>query len=46
MRFRFGAQPYLFSVSLLRGAYLVNQGNPRRPNYSEVRVGVWYSFTR
>lgn len=45
-RFRFQKLPFLFSVSLLRGAYLANSGNPRRPNYNEVRVGVWYSFTR
>ncbi len=46
VRFRFSGMPLLFSASLLRGAYLVNQGNPRRPNYNEVRVGVWYAFTR
>ena len=45
-RFRFDNSPFLFSVSLLRGAFLVNQFNPRRPNYSELRVGVWYAFTR
>jgi tetratricopeptide (TPR) repeat protein len=46
VRFRFENSPFLFSVSLLRGAYLVNQDNPRRPNYTELRVGVWYAFTR
>ncbi len=46
VRFRFGNSPVLFSVSLLRGAYLFNEYNPRRPNYTEVRVGVWYAFTR
>jgi Tfp pilus assembly protein PilF len=46
VRFRFENSPLLFSVSLLRGAYLVNEYNPRRPNYSELRVGVWYAFTR
>jgi Tfp pilus assembly protein PilF len=46
MRFRFENSPFLFSVSLLRGAYLVNEYNPRRPNYSELRMGVWYAFTR
>jgi tetratricopeptide (TPR) repeat protein len=45
-RFRFPKLPFLFSTSLLRGAYLVNRGNPRGPNYNEVRVGVWYSFSR
>jgi tetratricopeptide (TPR) repeat protein len=34
-----------FSVNLLRGAYLTNEGNPRRPNFTDVRVGVWYAFT-
>ncbi len=46
VRFRFDNSPLLFSVSMLRGAYLVNEYNPRRPNYSELRVGVWYAFTR
>jgi len=46
LRFRFDNSPVLFSVSLLRGAFLVNQDNPRRPNYTELRVGVWYAFTR
>ena len=44
-RFRFDKSPVLYSVSLLRGAYLVNQYNPRRPNYTELRVGLWYAFT-
>lgn len=46
VRFRFNGLPFLFSANLLRGAYLFNQYNPRRPNYNEVRVGVWYAFTR
>jgi hypothetical protein len=46
LRFRFSGLPLLFSASVLRGAYLVNEGNPRRPNYNEVRLGVWYAFTR
>ena len=45
VRFRFDNSPCLFSVSLLRGAYLFNEYNPRRPNYTEVRVGIWYAFT-
>ena len=47
LRFRFESLPasMLFSVSFLRGAYLVNEGNPRRPNYNELRVGIWYAFT-
>lgn len=32
-----------FSVDLVRGAHLVNAGNPRRPNYTDFRAGVWYA---
>jgi hypothetical protein len=46
VRFRFENSPVLFSASLLRGAYLVNEYNPRRPNYTELRVGMWYAFTK
>ncbi|HEY1756550.1 MAG TPA: tetratricopeptide repeat protein [Bryobacteraceae bacterium] len=46
VRVRFANSPVLFSASLLRGAYLLNEFNPRRPNYTELRVGVWYAFTR
>ncbi len=48
LRFRFSNLPksMLFSVNFLRGAYLVNLDNPRRPNYFDLRVGVWYAFTR
>ncbi len=47
VRFKFEGSrvPLLFSVNLLRGAYLMNQGNPRGPNYNDVRIGVWYAFT-
>ncbi len=34
------------TVSLIRGVYLVNAGNPRGPNYNDLRIGVWYAFTR
>jgi Tfp pilus assembly protein PilF len=34
-----------FSINFLRGAYLRNAGNPYRPNYNDVRIGVWYAFT-
>src|SRR5579864_3885323 len=41
IRFRFeGAPALMFSVSALRGAYLINQGNPRGPNFNDVRVGI------
>lgn len=48
VRFRFEGFPaaLLFSVNALRGAYLVNQGNPRGPNFNDVRVGIWYAFSR
>jgi Flp pilus assembly protein TadD len=48
LRFRLPrrAAPLLFSVNLLRGAYLVNTGNPRRPNFNDLRIGVWYAFSR
>ena len=48
VRFRLQAMPksMLFSVNLLRGVYTVNQGNPRRPNFWDVRAGFWYAFTR
>jgi Flp pilus assembly protein TadD len=47
LRFRFRGLPksMLFSVNFLRGAYLVNQDNPRRPNFFDLRVGFWYAFT-
>jgi tetratricopeptide (TPR) repeat protein len=32
------------SLSVVRGAYLVNQGNPRRPNFIDFRAGFWYAF--
>jgi tetratricopeptide (TPR) repeat protein len=34
------------TTDLLRGVYLNNTDNPRRPNYNDVRVGLWYAFTR
>ncbi len=48
LRFHFGgpAAALLFSVNFLRGAYLVNAGNPRGPNFNDLRIGVWYAFSR
>ncbi len=48
MKFKFERShvPLLFSVNLLRGAYLVNQNNPQRPNFNDLRIGVWYAFSR
>jgi hypothetical protein len=45
MKFKFETIPIVFSVNLLRGAYLINQGNPRGPNFNDLRIGVWYAFT-
>ena len=48
MKFKFEGSPVplIFSVNLLRGAYLINQGNPRGPNFNDLRIGVWYAFAR
>jgi tetratricopeptide (TPR) repeat protein len=35
-----------FTGGLFRGAYLINAGNPRRPNFNDFRAGFWYAFTR
>jgi len=43
---RFRVNPLQFTVNFLRGAYLVNASNPYRPNFNDVRIGVWYAFTR
>jgi Flp pilus assembly protein TadD len=46
-RFRFHDLPRaLFSVNFVRGAYTINLDNPRRPNYFDFRIGLWYAFTR
>jgi hypothetical protein len=39
-------QSMYVTVNALRGAYLINQNNPQRPNFNDFRVGVWYAFTR
>ena len=46
-RFRLQALPksMVFSINFVRGAYLVNQDNPRRPNFFDLRAGFWYAFT-
>ncbi|MGA2270839.1 MAG: tetratricopeptide repeat protein [Bryobacteraceae bacterium] len=38
-------QSTYLTLNLLRGAYLVNTGNPRRPNFNDLRAGFWYAFT-
>jgi Tfp pilus assembly protein PilF len=35
-----------FTVNLLRGAYLRNEANPRRPNFVDLRAGFWYAFSQ
>jgi Tfp pilus assembly protein PilF len=48
VKFRFRDLPksLLFSVNFMRGVYFVNEGNPRRPNFFDLRAGLWYAFTR
>lgn len=48
VRFHWAGTPdaLTFSASALRGVYLVNQGNPRKPNFNDLRLGFWYAFTR
>ena len=47
IRFRLpGAPPgLLLSVNGLRGVYLINRDNPRRPNFFDLRAGFCYAFT-
>ena len=47
LRFRLNGLPKsaLFSIDVLRGAYLRNESNPRRPNFYDFRTGFWYAFT-
>ena len=47
IRFRFNSLPksMVFSVNFLRGVYTINQDNPRRPNFFDLRAGFWYAFT-
>lgn len=35
-----------FSTDFLRGVYLDNKYNPRKPNYNDIRVGIWYAVTK
>ena len=38
--------PMNFTVQFLRGVHLVNDFNPRGPNYYDIRAAIWYSFGR
>ncbi|MDP9170191.1 MAG: hypothetical protein M3N54_06215, partial [Acidobacteriota bacterium] len=33
-------------INGMRGVYLRNEYNPRRPNFIDFRAGVWYAFTK
>lgn len=48
LRFKFRSLPksMLFSLNFLRGAYIINEYNPRGPNFWDLRAGLWYAFTR
>lgn len=46
LRFRLEPMPATFSVNLLRGAYTRPGYEPRRPNFVDVRIGLWYAFSR
>ncbi len=48
VKFRVRSLPkgLLFSVNFMRGVYTVNEYNPRRPNFFDLRAGFWYAFTR
>jgi tetratricopeptide (TPR) repeat protein len=39
-------QNLYFSADLLRGVYLDNLYNPRKPNYWDVRLSFWYAKTK
>jgi Flp pilus assembly protein TadD len=47
VRFRLRNMPkgMLYSVNFVRGVYTVNEYNPRRPNFFDLRIGFWYAFT-
>ena len=36
----------LFSVNALRGEYFIMAGNPHPQVFDDLRIGVWYAFTR
>jgi hypothetical protein len=35
-----------FATDFLRGVYMNNLYNPRRPNYNDIRVSFWYAITK
>jgi hypothetical protein len=48
LRFRWHWMPpsLSFTVSALRGAYRIMDGNPRAPVFYDLRAGIWYAYTR
>jgi hypothetical protein len=38
-------RPMWLAFDFMRGAYLTNTANPRRPNFTDVRLGLWYAYT-
>ncbi|MEO8025874.1 MAG: hypothetical protein ABI823_05355, partial [Bryobacteraceae bacterium] len=44
LRVRF-PRGFLLTGGLFRGVYTVPQNGLRRPNYWDLRVGIWYAFT-
>jgi tetratricopeptide (TPR) repeat protein len=35
----------VLSIGYLRGVYTVNESNPRRPNFWDLRIGLWYALS-
>jgi tetratricopeptide (TPR) repeat protein len=46
VHFRWMPKNVYFATDFLRGVYLNNLYNPRRPNYNDVRVSFWYAITK
>lgn len=45
VRVRLGSPTFL-TVNALRGAYLLDQSGLREQSYTDIRIGLWYAFTR
>ena len=48
VRFRHSLMPQSMSVTIsaVRGVYLINANNPGRPNFTDIRAGIWYAITK
>ena len=44
--FPYMASGMYFSADFLHGVYTNNEGNPRRPNYNDARLSIWYAVTK